>query len=305
MTSRINPAVLPALNEALATLCWYKKDLRSFLNVSLDRDPIIGQIDWSETKRSVVDRLISEMSTRQHIYFEQLIDLTLSVAEVTDPFWLKRVEDGETKYQSAVENLDRLRLLTAPFRKMRTEQEEILRRERERMARAAANRAIEAELESLKGLLVETTAQNAQERGYSLERLLNRLFQLLDITSRPSFRNSGEQIDGAFSLTGHDFLLEAKWTSNKTGVAELDVFTGKVSRKLDNTLGLFMSMNGFQQSAVEAYSRNRSTIILMDGADLYAVLEARVDLTELLERKRRHAAQTGAVFFSASEMLTG
>ncbi|MBA2520958.1 MAG: restriction endonuclease, partial [Chloroflexia bacterium] len=170
-------------------------------------------------------------------------------------------------------------------------------------SRAAARRAIERELEDLKGLLLDFTTQPVQERGYSLERLLNQLFQVFDITSRPSFRTVGEQIDGAFTLNQHDFLVEAKWTTDKVGLADLDAFSGKVGRKLDNTLGLLISMNGFQDTAVSSYSQKRSTIILMDGADLYAVLDGRIELQELIQRKRRHAAQTGNVLFPVSNML--
>jgi hypothetical protein len=38
-------------------------------------------------------------------------------------------------------------------------------------------------------------------------------------------------------------------------------------------------------------------MILMDGSDLWAVLESRVALTEMLRRKRRHAAQTAEILF--------
>jgi hypothetical protein len=36
----------------------------------------------------------------------------------------------------------------------------------------------------------------------------------------------------------------------------------------------------------------------MDGGDLMAVLEERIDFTSLLLRKKRHAAQTGGIYFS-------
>jgi len=37
-------------------------------------------------------------------------------------------------------------------------------------------------------------------------------------------------------------------------------------------------------------------MILMDGSDLMAVLEGRIDLVQLLLRKRRQAAQTGQIY---------
>lgn len=44
-------------------------------------------------------------------------------------------------------------------------------------------------------------------------------------------------------------------------------------------------------------------MILMDGSDLMAVLENRIDLVELLLLKRRHAAQTGNILLKAQDIL--
>jgi len=45
------------------------------------------------------------------------------------------------------------------------------------------------------------------------------------------------------------------------------------------------------------------SLILMDGADLMAVLEGRIDLGTLLLRKRRHASQTGNIYLKIHELL--
>jgi len=87
-------------------------------------------------------------------------------------------------------------------------------------------------------------------------------------------------------------------------VQELDGFSAKVGRKLENTLGLFLSMNGFSPDAIAAHSRGTPNTVLMDGADLLAVLEQRIDFVSLLIRKKRHAAQTGRIFLPIHEVLT-
>jgi len=303
VSKKINPAVLPVLKDSLTRAFWYKKDLRGFLSACLAGSEVIGHLDWNDYKRNIIERLIDAMVASQHRYLDQLINLMLSLADITDPYWLKRVEDGQTKYDEAVQSLRRLRAQTEPYRKLRTQQDEADRQARLKSAETAARRAVEKEIEGLRTLLQSITMQPPQERGYSLERLLNQLFQVLDITSRQPFRTHGEQIDGAFSLDRQEFLVEAKWTNAKIGLSDLDTFSGKIGRKLDNTLGLFISMNGFEETAVQSYSQRRSTIILMDGADLYAVLEGRIELPDLLDRKRRHAAQTGVVFLPVSEIL--
>ncbi len=86
---------------------------------------------------------------------------------------------------------------------------------------------------------------------------------------------------------------------------ELDIFAAKVSRRVENTLGLFVAISGFEPTAVDLHTGNRSPIILMDGADLFAVVDDRIDLRVLLQRKRREASMTGRVLLTAAEILTG
>ena len=129
------------------------------------------------------------------------------------------------------------------------------------------------------------------------------LFDLFDLDPKASFKITGEQIDGAFSFEGTDYLLEAKWQSEPVPAKELDSLAGKLSRKLENTLGLFLSVNGFSEDAIKTHASGRRLIILMDGSDLMAVLEGRIDLVQLLLRKRRHAAETGNIYLRIHEIL--
>ena len=113
----------------------------------------------------------------------------------------------------------------------------------------------------------------------------------------------GEQIDGALTLEGIDYLFEAKWEKDPTGSRELDAFAMRVGRKLDNTLGVLLSINGFSEDGVQAHSKGRPNLILMDGADLLAVLEERIDFVTLLLRKKRHAAHKGEIYLPVHRMI--
>lgn len=79
-------------------------------------------------------------------------------------------------------------------------------------------------------------------------------------------------------------------------------FSAKVRRGGENTLGLFIAINGLEPTAVEIHSGNRSPIMLI-GVDLYAVLDERIDFTDLLRRKRRETSMTGRVLLTAVEIL--
>ena len=86
------------------------------------------------------------------------------------------------------------------------------------------------------------------------------------------------------------------------GIVDLDAFKGKVTTRLENTLGMYVSVSGFSQTAVERHNAAQPVLILMDGMDLMAMFDDRVGLDALLLRKRRHAAQTGEVFLPVSEI---
>jgi hypothetical protein len=150
--------------------------------------------------------------------------------------------------------------------------------------------------------------QNADhvKRGYGLEGLLYDVFLLFDLSPRGPFRRTGEQIDGAFVLEGDHFLLEAKWQTTPVILADLRDLDGAVASSLDNTLGLFISINDFSSEGIEGYSQgSRPKLICMDGADLMAVLECRIELPDLLLRKKDFAVQRCRVFVRASEILKG
>ncbi len=303
-SKRVNASILQPLKEALSLSFWYKKDLRAFLSVVLPDVGLVGNLDWTDYKRNIVARLVDIMASNQPTYLDELLTLILATADIVDPSHLKRVEDGDRKYEEAVEALNTLRGMVAPYRELRTEAEEALRRQREEEARAAVQRDIRIKLGELRDLLYDLT-RNAdhQARGYALERLLTQIVAVFDIDAKASFRIVGEQIDGAFTFEGTEYLFEAKWQQDRASVADLDSFSGKIGRKLENTLGLFLAVNGFQSSVLTTYSQNRSQLFLMDGSDLSAVLEDRVGLPELLTRKRQHASRTGEVFISAYQIL--
>jgi len=143
---------------------------------------------------------------------------------------------------------------------------------------------------------------NPQARGKAFEGFLNQLFGLFDLEPRAAYSLEREQIDGAFSFDTDDYILEARWWQQPIGREHLDVFKTKVSRKGKNALGLYISMSGFTQDALQEYS-DSTPFTTMDGVDLVAVLEEQVRLDDMLRRKKRHANETGECHFPASRMF--
>jgi hypothetical protein len=143
-----------------------------------------------------------------------------------------------------------------------------------------------------------------QNRGYELEKLLYELLRLFELSPNKPFKITGEQIDGSFTLEGMDFLIEAQWEKVKPAAEELYGFQGKVNRKLQGTKGLFISIEGFTPTSMQAFEKGTTpNILLMDGEDLLYVLEERIDLVKLLSEKRKHASRTGEIFYKARFIL--
>jgi hypothetical protein len=144
---------------------------------------------------------------------------------------------------------------------------------------------------------------DAQARGRFLESLLNELFFLFDMNPRKSFRIVDEEIDGAFTFSTDDYLLEAKWEKTVAAREDVDVLAQKVQRKGKNTLGLFVAVSGFSEPAVRAHSNVGSGLIFIDGMDLFSILDCQIALDDLLEAKRRHLSETGLPLLSVREIL--
>jgi hypothetical protein len=301
---KIVPAAIVALKEALTNLYWYKSDLRSFLESTMANSALPGTLNWQDYKRNIVGDLVNRLQKREDQYQGDLLRLMSEVSRVDDFSHLERLDDGKQKAAVARSSILALRKLTRVHDALFEEQMKVEERRRKAHEDLLRTTGVRERLEQLnRQYMALLTSPHAQERGYELEKILRALFELFDLDPRASFRIAGEQIDGAFTFDGTDYLFEGKWNQGHVGAAELDSLSGKLSRKLDNTLGLFLSINGFSEDGVKAHSSGRRLMILMDGSDLMAVLEGRIDLIQLLLRKRREASQTGNIYLRIHGIL--
>jgi len=73
---KISVQTLLALKDALTNIFWAKKDLRQFIELTLENSLIVSTIDWTEnTKLESVSQIIDRMSKRQDIYQTDLLKL--------------------------------------------------------------------------------------------------------------------------------------------------------------------------------------------------------------------------------------
>ena len=306
MAKQISPAGIMALKESLCSVYWYKSELRGFLQLCLSNPAILNKFDWGNYKRQIASDIIDYLVVNPSSYIGDLTRICYEICKLTDFSHLKSLEDGSQKVEKARNAVNQLKQLVEPHQDIKKEQDEIKKRQEKAATKLKTNVAVRQKLEAIKNRYMPLVgSSNAQGRGFELERIMYDLFELFDLDPKASFKNLGEQLDGAFSLGGTEYLFEAKWQKELVNKADLAVFSEKVKSKLENTLGVFLSINGFSKDGVLAHQAGGASIILMDGGDLMAVFEERIDFTSLLLRKKRHAAQTGNIYFSYYQMLSG
>jgi hypothetical protein len=150
----------------------------------------------------------------------------------------------------------------------------------------------------------EILQMEPQRRGYQFEKFLGALFQAYELSPRSAFRMKGEQIDGSFQLSGHTYLVEAKWQNALTPQEHLLAFQGKIDGKAGWSRGLFISFAGFSSDGLEAFARGKATrIIGMDGQDIHFILSGEMSLIDAIEMKARKAAESNEFFVSIFQHL--
>ncbi|MFN9470012.1 hypothetical protein [Acidovorax sp.] len=150
---------------------------------------------------------------------------------MTDFSHLKRLDDGPAKVEKARNAVNQLKQLVEPHQDIKREQDEIKKRQEEAAKKLRKNKAVRQKLESIKDKYMALISSiDPQGRKFELERIMYELFDLFDLDPKASFKNLGEQLDGAFPLDGTEYLFEAKWHKELFNKASLAAFTDKVEQ---------------------------------------------------------------------------
>jgi hypothetical protein len=301
---KIAAGAINALKDALSSIYWYKSDLRSFLLAVISDNNLLSRINWDEYKINICGNLINYMQLHEETYQNDLLKLISEIAKIDNFSHLEKLDGGKEKAQNAKNAVKALRDISKTFLAQQKKQEDVEQVRRINYEKQLQDQELKNRIDTIKGeFYTLLSTDDHQKRGFQLEKILKQLFEVFDLDPKASFRITGEQIDGAFTFDKTDYLFEAKWQKNSSSIEDLDAFSGKLSRKLENTLGLFLSINGFSEDAIKAHTMGRKLMILMDGSDLMAILEGRIDLIELLYRKKRFASQTGNIYLRIHEIM--
>jgi len=239
---------------------------------------------WRLSKRELAPLILDGLEARQEC--QEVVRRIIEIAAHWDSFHLAHDEFvARATVQKAREVLGVMESLEAQEAAQRhlDRQEGIARRERER-------RQMLHKESQLLLMMFDDLAQSEdhQQRGYSLQDLLGRVCVLHEIPVVRSFtRNEGaEQIDGAFRIEGWTYLVECRWRKKPADTRDLDGLQGQLRRSGKQTMGMFLSIEGWSKKVTPLLKQNPSkSIILMDGYDLRTVLSEELDLRDCILAK--------------------
>jgi hypothetical protein len=306
MNNHFPDNIATSMKETILNVFWKKKDVRSLFERCGVSSTLISAQDWNGYKFHIVSPVIDALNGDPEglAILRRILQETLAYKDGSHLLWLP---DAQKRKREAERSLEHLRLLVSGHDAAKQSAEEQRQARIKKAEEAKRGALFQQKLSDLKDAFIKFCQdQDRARRGYGLEDLLYKLFMLFELNPRGPFKRVGEQIDGAFVLAGDHFLLEAKWQQKPVILSDLRDLDGAVRTSLDNTLGLFISINAFSPDALDSYVQgDRPKLICMDGADLMVVLEGRIELPDLLNRKKDLAVQKRCVFVRATEILKG
>lgn len=136
-----------------------------------------------------------------------------------------------------------------------------------------------------------------QHRGRQLEIILLGVLHAEKLSPEHRVISAGEEIDLAFAIGGHHYLVECKWERDPLGLQPLRDFFGKVGSKAEGTFGVMLSMSGFVSDINDKASRGgRLQAVGLSFTHLISVLEGRTSWRACVEVARQHASRRSLFF---------
>lgn len=290
-----------AIKDCLLSLFYRKVDIIQFLKECGSTSNDLYGINESLTKSQIVDIYFNNIGRRTdkgmmqyHALIRDLIDWN-----DFDSYWFQR-EKIDSEYAKG--RIEKLREILG---KKTAKEEEVMQR-KEKELEAEKIKAKNRTTEELRNEFYEMckNKDGSQKRGYQLERLLQKLFGIFEIDVFEPFKLQGEQIDGSIKFDGQNYTFEAKWHETETACNALYHFAYKIEKNMLYPRGLFFSMNGYSDEAVNAITRGHSPqLLLFDAIDFITILEERIVMQKLLEEKIRYAQTRSNIYVNAHEIM--
>jgi hypothetical protein len=301
MKTKLTPYYIDLIYDTCLKSFWRKPALAKFLRRCSISDSFLATWGAEESKRSLLDRLFVELPKTEKGR-NGLLRIAESLIEQRSFPDLENWEDSCKKIKDAHDAVLKLRILHEQ------QNEEIQSEEEKRKARETFKKKQDEVSRSQKSMK-ELSAQLAdmskrlgsQQAGYDFQSWFFSLLDYSEIPNRKPYVHAGRQIDGSLTLAGTTYLVELKFTASQAEATDIDTFYKKVTNKADNTMGIMISISGYSTIAKKEASGPRTPLLLLDHSHIFMVLGEIMSLSDVIDRIRRHASQTGEAFLAASE----
>lgn len=302
MNKKLSPAFVELTQDALLKAIWFKGSLRLFLTQHQISESAIAQWQSDQSKRDFVAWLWPRL-VRDEKGQNAILAMARSLAEMNHFPDLERKEDTKQRIPEAVVAVNRLKSAVAEINETIRETKASEARRKAAMEDTSRRQAAQQSLEKLQTALNGlTTKIGTQQGGYEFERWIYDLAIYFELEARPGYNAAGRQIDGAITIEGTTFLVEAKLVNEPIGSPDIDIFMAKIESKADNTMGLFVSLSGFNESAKKTASKNRTPMLLLDSDHIFnLVMRGVMTFPQVVSRIKRHAHQTGFSYLSTKD----
>lgn len=290
------------VQDALLKSFWRKPALKNFLRRNGISEAALAQLDSNESKRVWLDRLFPriEASPKGEAVIQQM---AASLADQSSFPDLMNWEDAELKVRQAKDAVEELKAYLDRKKQEQIDEGEAARNRKLGEERRERHLRSKHDLEKLKARLDELGARiGTAQAGYDFQTWFYDLTDYSEIENRRPYKTpTGRQIDGSITLDGFTYLVELKFTAGQATPTDIDSVTKKVNNNADNTMGIVVSMAGFNRGAITEASGSRSPLLLLDHAHLYLVLGGGMSFADVVRRVRRHSSQEGQAYLAVND----
>jgi len=287
--------------EAAVKSYWRRKKFRRFLQKCGLSDRFLATWHEDQSKRDFLDTVFDSLPASEEGRLV-ICKMVLALCDQTTFPDLRGWPDSDQKITEAARAVEVLKAYCRQKEAVRKGKRKTAEARKEAAEMQAASRRTERNLAKLENRLNDLSGQlGTQKAGYDFQDWFYDLLDHFEIANRRPYVDKGRQIDGSLTLFDTTYLVELKFTTDQAGAPDVDSILKKISDKADNTMGVMVSISGYSSVALREASGPKTPLLLLDHNHIYSVLRGVWKFSELIDRVRRHASQTGDAYLGLDD----
>ncbi|MBL7498456.1 restriction endonuclease [Frankia sp. CNm7] len=167
----------------------------------------------------------------------------------------------------------------------------------------ATRQRLSARYEQLDQLASDLTAQR---RGVLFNGFLADMLTVYGVDALANQETELGELDVVFRLHGTRYVLEAKWYSSKIDYGPLSVLASRVRQRAEGTFGIFVSMSGYTEPALDSLRRDgqRPRVLLFEREHVEAMVYGKISPQRLIEAARDVASFRGSLLVGVDDLVS-